>query len=276
MTTEAEFLAQMRDMIGSGLPDNFVGTITNARFGGSAFVDDGDTLVFICDIKTNDADLGTIEEQTFGIGKDWTTEDKGKSIVRTDGKKPKLNDSSKLGRIAKNLVAQDAFLKAVGERFRNKITYGPTEAGFYEGITGTFTRHTESFLPKGETEKKEFSYYLIEFDSYAGAGSSSTSTSAAAPAPAKKATKRAAKKAEAPVEADAPAGDSAAVLAVKALADEILSDDGSGEYDDFMVRAYEEVPGIAEDDAAIALVDDNATDGFFYTLAAEKGWDLSD
>lgn len=285
MSTEEEFIDTLKGYVGSGLPDDFDGTIANFRFAYKPEIQDGDLLVAICDLVTSDSDIGengVIEEHVFKIGQGWATEDKGASIVREDGKKPKLNDSTALGKLVngpEGLLKQDTFLKAVQARYRDKITFSPVEAGFYEGITGHWTRHEDSFTPK-DGGPISFSWYTVEFTGY-GAGTKASSKASAAPAakkaaaPAKKAAKKAAAKTEA-TEAteDAAPAENPLKAQVEAIAREVLADDNNGAFDDFLVRVYEEVPGASDDAEIVELVEDDTAGGMFYTLAVEYGWEF--
>lgn len=266
MTTNVDaYLAELGGQITTGLPDDFTGTIVNARFAipmGENM--DNPRLSFICDIHTDDPDLGNngvLEDQTFGIGDGWTKVGKGESVEREDGKKAAFNTNSKIGRLVGSLLAQDSFKAALGERVASGDAPLLNEAAFYEGITGHWKRNEASFKTK---EGNEMSYSFFTIDEFVSFGKAAAKPAKkAAKAPAKKAAKSAAKAAPKPApepepeETDGETGDDvtrAALTQLLEIATAVIND--GGDHDDFMTRALEEVDGADSDDFIMDAIAD--------------------
>lgn len=285
-TPEDEFLAELANQIGSGLPDNFRATIKDARFDYNtpSSADVEPKLTLICDLVTDDPDLGdngTIQDHYIGIGNGWITEDNGKTIVREDGKKGKLNDGTAAGKLGAGLMSQAAFGEALRDRYRRKIANGPLTAAFYEGVTGIWTRHEREFTGR-DGKPGTMRWMECAFECYADDAKGSANGAKPTAAPTKKAAK-VAKKAAAKKVDDAPADDAAetaadapttdatespliaAVLAVQA---DVLGENGTGDFNDFLAAAYD-VPGVEDDADVVAFIDDEPR---FMAAAEAAGW----
>lgn len=278
MATDEEYIKELMGSVSTGLPDDFTGTIANARFTSQPDYKDG-ALFFCADITDIDdpdvGDDGKIEDQRFGIGGTsesskyrWITEDKGASVVRDDGKKASFNNSTALGRLLGGLLNQESFRSAVTKRAQSGDRFTPNQAAFYNGIRGHWHRVEEKFTGQDGQERTMSYLVMDEFAEFAGTGSSKAGAAKAATA--KKAAKKAApakpaKPAPAPVE-DAETAEATALPitnpaleAAYAIAREVcdpdLAGDDYGEYDVFQRRCYDEIDGLDELPDVMAAVD---------------------
>lgn len=161
---------EMESWLGDGLPTDFEGTITNAKFAipVDSQADDPQPML-ICDI--DNAEGFDMDEQRIGIGKGWVTQDKGARVEREDGGKLVFNKQSKIGRLLGSLMESTAFregLQARAEETGRMVS--PFEAEFWNGITGTWVREVSTFKNKDTGEDVEFSYWTVTDASVKTAG----------------------------------------------------------------------------------------------------------
>lgn len=244
--------------------------MTNVRFDYNPEYNNGNTLLFLCDLDTEDADTGIIENQLFGIGNGWDRKDKGARIEKVKGR-PLYNDSSGLGMImagaTKGLpkVYQDAD-EYPGHKFRNADAFveegrrrineddlTPQHAAFWEGLRFEFTRVEIAYGGEIGTKDK---LVVSEFLGVKGKGSSKatpkadteTTTEATPEAPADEVTTRRRRKVTGGVTEEVKE-------AIKAVADKVIGEAPDSMSDDDLFAAYVEaaigqVEG-AESDKAI-------------------------
>ena len=172
----------MDSWLGDGLPTDFVGTIANAKFAipVDSQADDPQPMLII-DVDNDEFEM---DETRIGIGKGWVAQDKGARVEREDGGKPVFHKQSKIGRLLASLMASPDFregLKARAEQVGHMAS--PFDAEFWNGITGTWARETDTFK-SADGEEIEFTYWTV--------ADANVKTAKKAGGPAKKAAKKAA------------------------------------------------------------------------------------
>jgi len=112
--------------LSSGLIDDFDGTITEAYFGTDAAYNDGDTVLLILEISTDDPDRPSITEK-LSTGTGWVIENQGANLVSENGKPRKFNKNSRVG-----LVLAAALQAGAGDIMRSKGS--PMDAATWTGL----------------------------------------------------------------------------------------------------------------------------------------------
>lgn len=112
--------------LSTGLIDDFDGTITEAYFGTDAAYNDGDTILLILEISTDDPDRPSITEK-LSTGTGWVIENSGANIVSENGKPRKFNQNSRVG-----MVLAAALAAGAGDIMRGKGT--PMDAATWTGL----------------------------------------------------------------------------------------------------------------------------------------------
>lgn len=259
----------MDSWLGDGLPTDFVGTIANAKFAipVDSQADDPQPMLII-DIDNDEFEM---DEQRLGIGKGWVAQDKGARIEREDGGKLVYNKQSKIGRLLASLMASPDFregLKARAEQVGHMAS--PFDAEFWNGITGTWARETDTFK-NNDGEEVEFTYWTV--------ADANVKTAKKAGGPAKKAAKKAAsgpsakekalaakaaKEAAAAVAAAAAAGDDETTEATETgidtsnptIAQLVEIAKAADDHDSFVIEAYTQIDEDDLSDEITALIDE--------------------
>jgi hypothetical protein len=269
--------------------------MTNVRFDFPSTYDNGNTLIMVADLDTEDADTGIIEDQLFGIGKGWDRKDKGQRIEKVKGR-PLYNDSSGLGMImagaTKGLpkVYKDEAeypghkirnAEAFVEEGRKRIDQGltPQHADFWNGLRFEFARVEIAYGGEiGTRDKLIVAEFLGTKDKGSKAAPKAEDVEAkpaeAAPAeaaPTDEVTTRRRKK------ADAGGGLTEAVKdQIKAVADKVIGEAPETMGDDelfatYVEQAIEAIDG-AESDATIqAAIEDDSDDSLWGEVLSTYG-----
>lgn len=222
----------------SGLLEDADVVVRDAIFANDPEYDNGQTTFLQLDLLVKGDDGGEQVER-FSCGKNWETNDGGKTVVREDGKEDgRWNKNTKVARFLGGLVklmGEDAACKKAIEARLSTFPNGPYEAGFWKGLDVHVAR--ETVHAGGEIGD----YEVLVIDGFNGIEGGK-----AAPA------KRASKKAAATSKAAAPGG---LTDEIKAKLDEIA--DASADHDSFMETALAEVPEASTDADVKAAVADN-------------------
>lgn len=229
-------------------------------------------LAMVVDMVTDDAgvgDNGVIAQQVISIGKGWKlVGSKGERVERENGRAKGFGRGTYLGALLDKCmeIDQDAMLG----RFKDTGLQA-NDAAFWEGFSAHMTQQP---LPSFGKDERVYEKLLPDGPfSWVGAENADGGEGAGEkPAPAKK---RAVKKAPAvapvspvptPMPGPSPAqedsGEAEAVTRGTPLYDQIASVAATSATDEeFISRAYEEVPGLDDDQVAMALVDDVESPG---------------
>lgn len=222
----------------SGLLEDADVVVRDAIFANDPEYDNGQTTFLQLDLLVKGDDGGEQVER-FSCGKNWETNDGGKTVVREDGKDTTWNKNTKVARLLGGLVGimgEDAACdKAIRARL-DQFPAGPYEAGFWKGLDVHVARETVH----AGGEIGDYEVLVIDgFNGIEGGGKA---------APAKRASKKAAAAAK-------PAASGGLTDAIKAKLDEIA--DASADHDSFMETALAEVPEASTDADVKAAVADN-------------------
>ena len=258
----------MDSWLGDGLPTDFVGTIANAKFAipVDSQADDPQPMLII-DIDNDEFEM---DETRIGIGKGWVAQDKGARVEREDGGKPVFHKQSKIGRLLASLMASPDFregLKARAEQVGHMAS--PFDAEFWNGITGTWVRETDTFT-SADGEEIEFTYWTV--------ADANVKTAKKAGGPAKKAAKKAASGPSAKEKALAAkaAKEAAAAEAAEAAGDDETAEatetgvdtsnptiaqlveiaKAADDHDSFVIEAYTNIDEADLTDEITALIDE--------------------
>ena len=258
----------MDSWLGDGLPTDFVGTIANAKFAipVDSQADDPQPMLII-DIDNDEFEM---DETRIGIGKGWVAQDKGARVEREDGGKPVFHKQSKIGRLLASLMASPDFregLKARAEQVGHMAS--PFDAEFWNGITGTWARETDTFK-SADGEEIEFTYWTV--------ADANVKTAKKAGGPAKKAAKKAASGPSAKEKALAAkaAKEAAAAEAAEAAGDDETAEatetgldltnptiaalvelaKAADDHDSFVIEAYTNIDEADLTDEITALIDE--------------------
>jgi hypothetical protein len=239
----------------SGGWDDLDVTFRDPYFGyDPAYVNDaGDMMLsMIVDFVTEDGDVGengVIARQRITIGSGWEQVDGGKRVERVNGRAKGFNRGSYMG-----LLVDKCMSLASAEMMDRFHTTGlqPNDAGFWEGFHSHMVQ-TKLPMFKGETEARE---RLLPDGGISWAGAEVVGGGSGSGAkPAKKAAAKKAPAAVAPAPA-APAPVTATPPATE-LREAVVAIALTSESDEqFIMRCYDEVPGLDADADAMALVDD--------------------
>ena len=259
----------MDSWLGDGLPTDFVGTIANAKFAipVDSQADDPQPMLII-DIDNDEFEM---DETRIGIGKGWVAQDKGARVEREDGGKPVFHKQSKIGRLLASLMASPDFregLKARAEQVGHMAS--PFDAEFWNGITGTWVRETDTFT-SADGEEIEFTYWVVRDPSVKTKGKASGPAKKAA---AKKAAagqtakekalaakaKKEAEAAEAETadggEGDGEGGDDGLDLTNPTIAALVELAKAADDHDSYVIEAYTNIDEADLTDEITALIDE--------------------
>lgn len=173
------------DAVGSGLLDEYVGTISNAEFGTDPEYNDGETVRLMVDIVVDshdepdvDIDPGDTVEEAFNVGHvdTWEILDNGEGVAKVDGKRIKFNNNSGYGRLIASVNPRSKTAMEGADKLAEILqSRGPgNKADIWEGLTFRFKRLEFSFTPKGEDEVVYYRTYPVEFLGENGADTSSS------------------------------------------------------------------------------------------------------
>lgn len=158
----------------TGLPSDYVGKVEDAYFGTKADYNDGQDLLLLMEVQTEDLEIGDGGKTTiqYTCGKDWEAYEKGAKARREDGKNKGFNENSGVGQLVKAAIqcgAGDVLRKRGG-------VDGPRDAGIWKGLTFRFER--KEFSAEIDGEKRTWARMLpTEFKGEGGSVSTTSSTS---------------------------------------------------------------------------------------------------
>lgn len=155
--------------LSSGLIDDFDGTVSEAYFGTDAAYNNGDTVLLVLELSTDDPDHPQ-ETVKLSTGTGWTIEGQGASIVSESGKARSFNKNSRVGQ-----VIAAALNIGAGDAMRAKGT--PMEASTWAGLSFHWNR-VELVGFNGETKEALLPTAFLGDEG----GTQTTTTAAAAPA----------------------------------------------------------------------------------------------
>ena len=235
----------------SGLLDNVDVTVLDALFTRRPdSFDNGQTLELHLTLAV-EGDEGGEQVQYFRCGDGWDTLDDGVTAVREDGKERGFHENTKVGELFHSLVkvmTEDAACdKELRERVGSVAPTGARDTRLWKGLK----LHLERADRKGGGEVGDYQVLLVTGFN----GTEGTTKAGAKAAPAKAAAKKAPAKAKAAAAAEVSAIDTGILAQLDTIADE------SVEHDDFMERAFAEIPEAASDETIKAAVMDEAEDG---------------
>lgn len=255
----------------TGLPDDFDMVVKTAWFEFDPEFNNGQTLLMKMEVETSDPDFGEggTGELRFSCGKGWETMDKGETATREDGTNKLFHQSTAYQMFIKGAISCDGAEKVL----RGEGRGDPRIASMWVGTAWHMNAKTIDYgvidgQQIGEKQKLVPSSFLGEGTTLASVGSGGSGGGPAKAAGVKKV---------APVAKAAPAKAAAPVKkATKAVAAPAAAVNGTGltegsplwdslyavamESDDhasFVERAFNEVEGVASDDAVgQAVMDD--------------------
>lgn len=160
--------------LSTGLPDKFEGTVTEPYFAFNPEVNNGETLLFMIDVKTDDNELGEdgVVSLRFPCGAGWEAAEKGQLAVREDGKKKGFNQNSGMGNYVEALMGSGA----VDDLRAKADEHGPMRATLTEGMKFFWERKDYASTINGEEAKWSRTLPV----KYLGNGKGSSSKPAAA------------------------------------------------------------------------------------------------
>lgn len=250
------------NVLETGLPSNFDGTIEGSEFVHDPEVGDGEPLLMRFTLKSHDADT---PDQLMKVktGKGWEAVDGGRGAEREDGKRANFHQSSGMGLMLAALVEAGGNLNEVC-KIKGCMPWG---VGFWDGMTLHWTRQTHDY--GGEIGKidKLLPAKIVDLG---GKGSKG----AVKPA---EAVKSAAKK-----PAGKAANSSGGVQEVSGV--ELKQDMFVGlfdlaynaeSYEDFQSQAYDN-DTYAADDNAITAIEDSGDDGIWGQAVAKFNADTAE
>lgn len=237
-----------------GLLDDVDVWVDEFRFEFNPDYNNGETLVGVAVISSDDDDVESGTELMFSCGDGWTTNDGGNTAEREDGKEKTFNARSAMGMFAAGAigVAEDV----MRARYDNDGTT-PMMGAMYVGLG--FHLDTQEVDYGGEIGKRG----RLVPTAFLGEKGKSGGAAKKAAAPAKKAAKKAAgatKKA-------APKDEGGVPAEVKATLDGIA--DECENHDEFMERAMSELdPDVITPDVEAAIAD--SEDGSIWDEAVKR------
>lgn len=238
-----------------GLLDDVDVYIDEFRFEFNPEYNNGETLVGVAVVSSDDDEVESGTELMFSCGDGWTTNDAGKSAEREDGKQKTFNNRSAMGMFAAGAIGVAE--EIMRGRYDSDGTT-PMHAAMYEGLG--FHLEIQEVDYGGEIGKRG-RLVPTAFLGEKGKGK-------AASGGAKKAagTKKAAKKATAAKKA-APKDEGGVPVDVKKQLDAIA--DECENHDEFMERAMSEVdPDSITPDVEAAIADSD--DGSIWDEAVKR------
>lgn len=254
MTTEEQNLWETS----SGLVDMYVGDVGDAYFAFDDNYNNGDTLVFKIEFKTDDPDVGdegTVTEM-YPCGAGWDTTDKGKSAHHESGKPKKFNKNSGMGLLIDHAIACEGLADELMKKGQ------PNVAETWHGLKGLRIERVEF---EGEIDGEKRTWARMLPTEYLGASESKPATKAAGK---KAASKKAASKPEPEADDADDTGDDAAeapkvVGKLKVTLIKLAKECDT--HDDFVERAFTEVDEVDGDENVQAVVMDDSETGLYET-----------
>lgn len=254
----------------TGLPENFNAVITNAWFEFDPEIANGQQLLCVLEMQTDDDNFGDEGVGTLKLscGKDWDTKDRGATAVRDDGNERKgFHQSTAYQLWIKHAVMCDGaekVLRSEGRGDPRKAEMWVGTAWFVKGLKVNYG--TINGTEVGERTKLVPGEFLGEYSSLAelqrGSGGGS-----GAPAKSTGPAKKAAPVKKAAVKATAPANNNGGINAdlrdeLKALAM------GADTHDAFVEQAFE-LAAVSEDEAVQQAVMDSGEGSIWAEAVAE-------
>lgn len=260
----------------SGLLDNADITITDAIFTFDPEYRDGQVLRLELTAQEEGEEEVIIK---LGCGTGWTTEDKGQTAVREDGRDKAFNNNTAAaiffagkrdadGNVHKGIQGAMDDDRKIAQAVEAKVAetkgLGPYSVDFWKGLQVHVDQIPVAY--GGEIGNMD-QLTITEVKGWVGSSAKAAPAKAAAKT-AKKATKAAAKPAEKaepaePEETPEPGMSDELRAKLDALADECENPD------EFAERAIAEIPEVADDDALLAAVKDQAP-GSIWDDAVER------
>lgn len=240
-----------------GLLDDVDVWIDEFRFEFNPDYNNGETLVAVAVISSEDDDVDSGTELMFSCGNGWTTNDGGKTAEREDGKDKTFNKQSAMGMFATGAISVAE--EVMRGRYEADGTT-PMMAAMYEGLG--FHLEIEEVNYGGEIGTRG---RLVPTAFLGEKGAKKASGAAKAPA-AKKAAGGAKPKAKGKPKPEAEA-EGGLTDEVKGLLDAIADDCET--HDEFMERAMSELdPDLI--DAEVEAAIQNTDDGSLWDQAVER------
>lgn len=133
----------------TGLPDDFDGEITDAVFGFNQNYMSGSVPLLMLTLESDELD----EPQTIQLsfGSDWEVKDRGRRIVRTNGKKPGINKNSSYGHFIERIRQLSDDFSA--DWVKPLVDRSPFEADVWVGMKFHWAQE-EFKTPGGETKTR--------------------------------------------------------------------------------------------------------------------------
>lgn len=229
----------------SGLADKYTLTITSATFGYDAKFMDGEQLLLIIEGDAPELEKGVARE-LYSIGKGWEAEARGSKIVRADGSKKGLNDSTAAWSFISNAIAAGA-----GDTLMERGTM--CDAPVWEGLI--FEMHR--IETKGMNNEKKSRIVPAKFLGEVKSGGKSAKGKATAKDDDAGAAKAKATNAKAKVEDDDGDEDEAAEWLTPAIEKKLNKLAGTyDDFDDFYADAIE-IKGVEDDEDVLRGVYEN-------------------
>jgi hypothetical protein len=243
---------------GTGLPEEYHGTIKRAWFEFDEDYQKGEILVCKIEVHTTDSELGDngVVTEMLPLGKGWTVGDKkGSTCKREDGKQKKFNNQSGYG------LFIDTFKEAADEDAKSALQARglPTNADIWLDVEADFKR--KSFESTINGEKVSWGRMLFSTEDGHAPVVIEGKQSAAAAAKMTAVAEPPADAAEAD-EAAAPAADASDGLGGAMKLKLMAAARGVKTYDEFVAAALE-IEGLESNEAALAAVSDETPDGIW-------------
>lgn len=153
---------------GSGLKDNFDGTIENIYFGYDSKYNNGNTLVLILEIK--DVENGEEARQMYSCGDGWDNAENGSKAVREDGKQTPFNRNSAVVKFLTSLTNAQGIDKVRGQLV--EAGFSPYFCTPLKGTTWHWEQKEDSYNVKDRQtgEKKAGSSTRLMPTAFVGGG----------------------------------------------------------------------------------------------------------
>lgn len=218
----------------SGLLDDVDVAIVSARFTTLSDYMDGTQLLWVAETIVNGEDGPEENELRYSVGKGFEAAEKGDLAVREDGKKKPFNKSSAYALFVSAALDAGAPLRERADE------HGPNRASLFDGMIF----HMVQVTTKYGGDIGDISRLMP--DKYLGMKGEGKAQTKAAPA---KAAKAEAANGEVPAKLK---------VALRKVAKEVIA--AGGDYDDYLVKAYE-VDGVMDDPDAEAFMLDDSPEG---------------
>jgi hypothetical protein len=227
-------------------------------------------LALIVDFETDDPDVGdggTIAQQMITIGKGWVQADGGRSVERESGRAKGFQRASYAGVLIQKCMEHGK--KAMLERHK-ETGLTTLDAGFWDGLHAHFSQQEmPRFRNDGEVREK-----LLPDGPISWVGGEKTGAGATKPAK-KAAVKKVVAKKPAVVGEEMQGIEGQVGIETEVLLplrDAIIQVARTSESDEqFIMRCYDEVPGLDDDSDAMALVDDVESPGCIWLEYGKAG-----